>query len=200
MNPIQPIILAAALVLAQPALGDEVTDQLDAARKAYESGELRSAVDTLNFAVAKIKEQLTGRLLQLLPEPLPGWQADAAQSESAGIAAMITGTNLSRRYYRPDGAEVTLSLMADSPLLPMLTMFLSSPFMLQADPGTKAYSLKGQRGLLKHSPDSTEYEASLMVGNRILVQGKGTGLTDEKAVQAYLEALDLDAIQKAFGG
>jgi hypothetical protein len=113
---------------------------------------------------------------------------------------MITGTNLSRRYYRPDGAEVNLSLMADSPLLPMLSMFLSSPFMLQADPGTKPYSLKGQRGLLKHSPDSSDYEASLMVGNRILIQGKGSGLTDEKAVQQYLEALDLDAIQKALGG
>lgn len=194
------LTLAAALTIAQPAVGDEVTDQLDAARKAYESGELRSAVDTLNFAIAKIQEQVTARLLTLLPGPLPGWQADAAQSESGGLAAMITGTNLSRRYYRPDGAEVTLSLMADSPLLPMLTMFLSSPFMMQADPGTKPYSLKGQRGLLKHNPDSTEYEASLMVGNRILVQGKGTGLPDEKSVQQYLEALDLDAIQKSFGG
>ena len=194
------LTLAAALTVAQPVVGDEVTDQLDTARKAYESGELRSAVDTLNFAIAKIQEQVTARLLTLLPEPLPGWQADAAQSESGGLAAMITGTNLNRRYYRPDGAEVRLSLMADSPLLPMLTMFLSSPFMMQADPGTKPYSLKGQRGLLKHSPDSTEYEASLMVGNRILVQGKGTGLPDEKAVQQYLEALDLEAIQKAFGG
>ncbi|MGE5154997.1 MAG: hypothetical protein ACM3ST_13400 [Bdellovibrio bacteriovorus] len=194
------LTLAATLACAQSALGDEVTDQLDAARKAYESGELHAAVDGLNFAVAKIKEQVTARLLQLLPQPLPGWQADAAQSESAGFAAMITGTNLSRRYYRPDGAEVSLSLMADSPLLPMLSMFLSSPFIMQADPGTKPYSLKGQRGMLKHSPDSNEYEASLMVGNRILIQGKGSGLTDEKAVQEYLEALDLDAIQKALGG
>jgi hypothetical protein len=200
MTSSRPIALALVAALTQPVLGDEVTDQLDAARKAYESGELRNAVDTLNFAIAKIQEQVTARLLQLLPEPLPGWQADAAQSESGGLAAMITGTNLSRRYYRPDGAEVNLSLMADSPLLPMLTMFLSSPFMMQADPGTKPYSLKGQRGILKHSPDSNDYEASLMVGNRILVQGKGSGLTDEKAVQQYLEALDLDAIQKAFGG
>lgn len=194
------LTLAAALGLARPVQADEVTDQLDAARKAYESGELRNAVDTLNFAIAKIQEQVTARLLQLLPEPLPGWQADGAQSESGGIAAMITGTNLSRRYYRPDGAEVQLSLMADSPLLPMLTMFLSSPFMMQADPATKPYSLKGQRGMLKHSPNSSEYEASLMVGNRILIQGKGSGLPDEKAVQQYLEALDLAAIQKAFGG
>lgn len=194
------LTLTATLGLSQPALADEVTDQLDAARKAYQSGELRNAVDSLNFAIAKIQEQVTGRLLQLLPEPLPGWQADAAQSESGGLAAMITGTNLSRRYYREDGAEVSLSLMADSPLLPMLTMFLSSPFMMQADPTTKPYSLKGQRGMLKHNPDSNAYEASLMVGNRILVQGKATGLTDEKAIQQYLEALDLEAIQKAFGG
>lgn len=202
MNPVKPIALtlAAALSLGSAVRADEVTDQLDAARKAYESGDLSGAVDTLNFAVAKIKEQVTARLLLLLPEPLPGWQADAAQSESAGIAAMITGTNLGRRYYREDGAEVTLSLMADSPLLPMLTMFLSSPFMMQADPETKPYSLKGQRGMLKHGAGSNEYEVSLMVGNRILIQAKGSGLTDEKPVQAYLEAIDLDAIQKAFGG
>ena len=74
MRPIKPLALtlAAAMSLAQPALADEVTDQLDAARKAYESGDLRGAVDTLNFAVAKIQEQVTARLLLLLPEPLPG--------------------------------------------------------------------------------------------------------------------------------
>lgn len=200
LTPRIALSLAAVLALPQPVLGDEVTDQLDEARKAYESGELRNAVDTLNFAIAKIQEQVTARLLRLLPEPLPGWQADAAQSESGGLAAMITGTNMSRRYYRPDGAEVSLSLTADSPLLPMLTMFLSSPFMMQADPATKPYSLKGQRGMLKHSPDSDGYEASLMVGNRILIQGRGLGLSDDTAVRQYLEALDLDAIQKAFGG
>jgi hypothetical protein len=200
MRHVKPLALTliAALSIGRPALADEVTDQLDAARKAYDSGDLRGTVDILNFAVAKIKEQVTAQLLRLLPEPLPGWQADPAQSESAGIAAMITGTNLSRRYYRPDGAEVTLSVTADSPLLPMLTMFLSSPFMMQADPDTKPYSLKGQRGMLKHSPEGNEYEASLMVGNRILIQGRGRGPTDENVVQQYLEAMDLDAIEKAF--
>ena len=192
--------LAAALALTGPALGDEVTDQLDAARKAYEAGELRSAVDTLNFAVAKIQEKVTAGLLLLLPEPLAGWQADPAQSQSAGLATMITGTNLSRRYYRADGAEVTLRLMADSPMLGMLGMFLSSPFMMQADPNTKPYALKGQRGTLKHTPDSNEYEATLMVGNRILIQGESRGVADEQTLQQFLEAVDLDAIQKAFGG
>ena len=194
------VALTACLTLAAPTQADEVTDQLDAARQAYEAGQLHSAADTLNFAVAKIKEQMTAGLLKLLPEPLAGWQADPAQSETAGLASMIVGTNLGRRYFREDGAEVNLNVTADSPLLPMLTMFLSSPFMMQADPNTKPYTIKGQRGIIKHDAQTNEHEVTLMIGNRILIQGKGTGMADGAAVQQYIEALDLDAIQKAFGG
>ncbi len=194
------VALTACLTLAAPTRADEVTDQLDAARQAYEAGQLHSAADTLNFVVAKIKEQMTAGLLKLLPEPLAGWQADPAQSESAGLASMIVGTNLGRRYFREDGAEVNLNVTADSPLLPMLTMFLSSPFMMQADPNTKPYTIKGQRGIIKHDAQTNEHEVTLMIGNRILIQGKGTGMADGTAVQQYIEALDLDAIQKAFGG
>ena len=82
----------------------------------------------------------------------------------------------------------------------MLTMFLSSPFMMQADPNTKPYTIKGQRGIIKHDAQTNEHEVTLMIGNRILIQGKGTGMADGAAVQQYIEALDLDAIQKAFGG
>lgn len=192
--------LAVALTCAAAVNADEVTDQMDAARKAYDAGDLRTSIDSLNFAIASIKELESARLLKLLPEPLPGWQADPAESETAGIASMIAGINLKRRYFRPDGAEVTLSVMADSPLMPMVTMFLSSPFLMQADPGTKPYTLKGQRGITKNDPKSGESETSLIIGNRLLIQGKGSGLTDGAAVQQYMEALDLGAIQKAFGG
>jgi hypothetical protein len=200
MTPIQryAATLAAALTLTGPALGDEVTDQIDSARKSYESGELRIAVDTLNFAVAKIQERMTSSLLLLLPEPLPGWQADPAQSESAGLATMITGTSLSRRYFREDGAEVSLTLMADSPMLPMLTMFLSSPFMMQASPETKPFSIKGMRGMVKQEQGGG-VEITLMVGSRILIQGKGSGTADRQAVQGYLEALEIEKIQRALG-
>ncbi len=198
-----PIAVALAASLTLAAAGsvgaDEVTDQLDAARKSYEAGDLRTAVDTLNFTVAKIQEQVAAKLVLLLPEPLAGWQADQGQSENAGLATMIAGTNLSRRYFKDDGGEVTLHVTADSPLLPMLTMFLSSPFMMQADPSSKPFALKGQRGMQKKEADGS-VEITLMVGNRILVQGKGNPQAGEQAVQQYLESMDLAAIQKAFGG
>ncbi|MBK5963109.1 hypothetical protein CCR95_03130 [Thiocystis minor] len=191
------LALATALSLSGAVNADDVTDQLESAKKAYESGELRTAVETLNFAIAKIQEQMTAGLLKLLPEPLAGWQADTGESQSGGMAAMITGTTLSRRYFREDGAEVTLSLMADSPMMPMLTMAMSMPFVMQSNQDMKTYSLKGNRGMLEHAADSDAYEITLMVGNRLVIQGKGSKLQDSKAVEQYLEALDLDAIQKA---
>ena len=160
--------LAAAFIA--PASADEVTDQLNAARKAYESGELRSAVQTLQFAVASIQEKINLSLLELLPEPLDGWNADEPQAQSGGMAAMIAGTNLSRRYYRDDGAEVDISITADSPLLSMMTMMLSNPMLMQTDPGTRVYTHGGQRGMIKHEKDSDVWEISLMIGGKIMIQ------------------------------
>ncbi|MBK1717142.1 hypothetical protein [Thiocystis violacea] len=191
------IALAATLCLSGQLRADEVTDQMEAAKKAYESGELRTAVETLNFAVAKIQEQMTATLLKLLPEPLDGWLGDEPQSQSGGMAAMITGTTLSRRYAREDGAEVTLSLMADSPLMPMLTMAMSMPFVMQSNQDMKTYSFKGHRGMLEHAANSEDYEITLMVGNRLVIQGKGSRLADSQPIEAYFEQLDMDAIQAA---
>lgn len=191
------LALLAAVSLNGAVMADEVTDQIQSAQRSYESGQLRAAVETLNFAIAKIQEQMTAGLLKLLPEPLPGWQADAAQSQSGGVAAMITGTNLSRRYVREDGAEVSLSLMADSPMLPMLTMAMSMPFVMQANQDMKTYALKGNRGMIEHAADSDEYEITVMVGSRLVIQGTGTGIADAKPVEQYLEALDLEQIQKS---
>ena len=194
---IQMLWLAAGIGLAGSIQADEITDQLDAARKAYETGELRTAIETLNFAVAKLQEQMTANLVKLLPEPLPGWTAEAPESQAGGMAAMITGTTLTRIYRREDGAEITLSLMADSPLMPMLTMAMSMPFVMQNNPAMKTYSFKGYRGMLEHAADSADYEITLMVGNRLVIQGKGTRIADSRPIEAYFEQLDLAAIQTA---
>jgi hypothetical protein len=192
------LALTAALVLAvDTTAADEVTDQLDAAKASYEAGELRAAAETLSAAVETIRAQITAGLLTLFPPPLEGWTADEAQSQSGGLASMLTGTQLSRRYVREDGAEVNLSLMADSPMMPMLTMAISVPFMMQANEDLKTYSLKGERGMMEHTPGSQTYKVTLMVGSRLLVQGEGSGLADPGPMEQYLQALDLVAIQNA---
>lgn len=188
-----------ALLLGASAGADEITDQLDSARAQYDAGELRKAVQTLQFVVAGIQERINLDLLKLLPEPLAGWQADDPQAQSAGMAAVITGTNLSRRYFRDDGSAVEISIMADSPLIPMMTMMLSNPMMMQTNPNNKIYTHAGHRGMLEHEKDSRNWSISLLVANNILVKIDGEGLNDKQGVEAYLEAIDLNAVQKAFG-
>ncbi|NCA69927.1 MAG: hypothetical protein EOM91_07425 [Sphingobacteriia bacterium] len=192
------LTLVSALCLPLPAVhADAITDQLDAARQAYESGELRRAVDTLNQTVAKIQERITGTLLTLFPPPLEGWQAEEARAQSGGLAAMFTGTQLSRRYLRDEGGEVNLTLMADSPMMPMLTMAISMPMLMQTSGDMKPYTLKGERGVIEHAADSQDYKVTVMVGSRLMIQAEGSGLADATALDRYLEALDLNAIQDA---
>ena len=192
--------LAAALALTLLASGsraDEVTDQLDAARKAYDSGQLRTAIQALSFATTRIQEKINDQLLKLLPEPLPGWQAEAAQSEAGGIAAMVAGTIISRTYQREDGAEVEVRLMADSPMMAMIAMMMQTPLLMQASNEMRVYTHRGFQGMIQHADGSDIWEISLMVGNRILVQVKGSRIPDQGPAQDYLNALDLDAVQRA---
>ena len=197
-----PLIAAMAMALSfvAPAGADDTTDQLDTARTEYDSGNLREAVQTLQFAVAGIQEKINLDLLKLLPEPLDGWQADEPQAQSAGMAAMITGTNLTRRYFRDDGAEVEISVMADSPLMPMMSMMLSNPMMMQTNPDMRIYNHDGQRGMIQHEKNSDSWEISLLVANKILIKVDGRGLKDQEGVESYLQAIDMEAMTKAFGG
>jgi hypothetical protein len=197
-----PSLIAAMILIwfpAVPAGADEIGDQLDTARAQYDSGELRKAVQTLQFAVASIQEKISQDLVKLLPEPQPGWQADEPQAQTEGIAALIAGTNLSRRYFRDDGAQVEISIVAGSPLMPIMAMMLSNPMMMQASPDTRIYIHAGRHGMIEHEKGTDTWEISLLVANKILVKVGGSGLKDKKSLEAYLNTIDLDAVQKAFG-
>ncbi|AGA89469.1 hypothetical protein Thimo_0628 [Thioflavicoccus mobilis 8321] len=187
----------AALLGSGPLFADEVHEQLDTARSAYDSGDLRGAVQALQFAVTKIQEQMTAKMWKLLPEPLAGWQADEPQSQSAGLLSAIAGTNLSRRYYDDAGAEIEINMVADSPMLGMMGMMFSSPYMMQATPNTAAFTHDGYRGIAEHAKGTSEWEMKLMVGTRVYVNLTGSGLSDDEPLKAYLDAMDLAAIEKA---
>jgi hypothetical protein len=192
-------LITLLLASGVPATADPITDQIDAGRRAYEAGDARVAIQALNFAVAQIEEQLKAVQLQLLPAALPGWTAEDAVSESGGLAAMIAGTNLSRSYRREeDGAALTISITADSPLLAMMNMMMSTPMLLQTDPGSSPYTFGGFRGTLKKDDDGSE-TIMLMVGSRILVQLEGSGV-DRQTLEAYLEAMNLSQLEKALLG
>lgn len=195
-RPLTALALIATLGSA-PALGEEVHDHLDAARRAYDEGDLRATAQALQAALTEVQDQILVRLQQLLPEPLPGWEADPPQAQTAGILTAIAGTNLSRHYARDDGAEVAISIIADSPMIGMMNMIFASPFLMQASPDTQSFTAQGYRGLIEHAEDSDAWEMKLMIGSRTLIELTGEGLAGAEPLHAYLEAMDLDAIEEA---
>ena len=190
---------AAALGSVSAMAADEVTEQIDIAKQAYEAGEYRQAVQELNYATAQIQELLNQQYTKLMPEPLSGWSGEEAQSQSAGMAMMGGGTKVSRRYRKEGSNEtVELQVMADSPLLQAMSMMLANPMMMQSDPSTKMYRLGRHRGMIKHRTNSDDWEISLLLAGRILVQSKGVGLSSKEPAEAYLKAMDLKAVEQAF--
>ena len=81
----------------------------------------------------------------------------------------------------------------------MMTMMLANPMMMQTNPGARIYNHDGQRGMIQHEKDSDSWEISLLVANKILVKVDGSGMKDQQATEAYLKAMDLAAVQNAFG-
>jgi len=144
-----PLIAAITPALAVPAGADEITDQLDRVRRGVRFlGVAQGHPHTL-VRGCRHHEKINRDLLKLLPEPREGWQADEPQVRFTGMATMIAGTNLSRRYSRADGAEVEIGITADSPLMPMMSMLLSNPMLIQLPPDTKPYAHAGQHGVSK---------------------------------------------------
>ena len=93
-----------------------------------------------------------------------------------------------------------MRIMADSPLISMMSMMLSAPMMMQADPNSRVYSHGRHRGMIKNDKDSGEIEITLMVGSRILIQITGRNGANQQAVEGYLKALNIDEIEKGLLG
>jgi len=195
------LLLAAVLVTVPLLAGaDEVTDQIDLGARDYQSGQLHEAIDQLQGAIGLIQHQLDARYAKLLPKPGEGWTADPPQTHSTGTATAGAGTRISRRYHEQSGkGSVEIQLAVDPPSLSKISAMLADPAAMSAQPDIKPYVLGGERGLSKHAAQSGDWEIELVLADRILVRVQGRNLSSGEPVQSYIEALDLDAIQRAFG-
>lgn len=193
------IVACALLTLGSVAsASDPVVDQIDAARRAYERGDAALAIETMNVAIAQIRQQQTEMQLQLFPDPLPGWSATDATAQSGGITAALTGKVLTRTYDNAaTGAEVVITLSANSPFMGFVSGIMQMPLLLQNGGGLGSYVHDGYRGLLEPGEDGSA-KLSLIIGNSILLQLDGRQGADAALLEAYVEAFDLAEVEQAF--
>jgi hypothetical protein len=181
------VLFAAAPLL--PASADDVTDQIHEALTAYDKKDLPTAIAGLQAAVNLMRQMRADVYGSLLPAAFGGWTADKVETVSAGVAMAGGGTGASRKYHKGDG-EVTVSILADSPLLQAMSALASSG--LAAMTGARTEIVNGHRTLYMQDDSAL----TSFIGDRVLVRVEGKG-QPEDTLKQFLTAVDFAAVEKA---
>lgn len=188
MKSILRLVPAFALVAAlSPLRADEVTDNLDTAKTAYEAGNYSEAITAIDYANQLIRQKKGDELKKFLPDAPKGWEADEAESEAAATS-MLGGGVTTKRSYRRGDSNVTIKIQSDSPMLQATAMMLSNPMFMSGN-GAKMETLKGQKVSVTFKSGGDSGEIKAVVDNRYLVEIEGNSLTRDD-LMIFAKALD----------
>jgi hypothetical protein len=183
--------LVLLIVIATPSLSraDDVTDQIKEALSAYALKDLPTTIAGLEAALNMLRQNRADACGALLPSPPPGWTADDVETVSLGVAIAGGGTGASRTYHRGDDT-ITVSILADSPLLQAMSALASSG--IAAIGGVRTQIVNGRRTL--YMKDDGAFMT--IVGDRLLVRVEDRGQPEDRLKQ-FLTAVDFAAVERA---
>ena len=179
-----PAALALGLV-ALPVAADEFTGTVDSALSAYRENDLKGAREELDYAVKLLDAMKSASLAKLLPAPLPGWTREEAaeDSEGAGMAmAMFGGGTAASARYTDGTADMTITLVADSPMVSGLGAIMTGI----AGAGGKPIRIKRTQFTMN------EGDLQGVVDNKVMVSVGGSASLEQKTAQ--IEAMDFEAL------
>jgi hypothetical protein len=188
--------LATTLLIGTPAFADEIVDQLNATIKAYEGKDYKGAMNELKFITAQLQELDAAENQKLLPAPLEGWSLEKS-NDNAGQAMMGMlggGTTMNATYVKND-EKVEIQILANSPMLAMMSVTITNPALMASNPNTKPYRYKNNNGMIETKERGVEI--SILVGGQILLKLTGQNLTDQSVIEKYLDAIDLKELKNS---
>lgn len=171
---------------------DDVMETINEAIRQYKAGKLHDAAGTLDYAAELIRQKRGQTLKDLLPEPLAGWSADEAASQTLGTAVFGGMVSAERRYEKGD-ASIKIKIVTDSPLLQSLIAVFANP-MIAGMSGSEVLRIKGQKALIRYSPEERKGELNVVVVNRFLVTLEGHGVKREDLV-GYASAVPYEKLE-----
>ena len=173
-------------LLSVPAVADDITEAMDQARKAYQSGDLTNAKKSLDLASQLIGQKNAESFAALLPNPLPGWKADKAQTTAVGAVAFGASV-ATRSYTNAKGDHVDVQITGDSAMVMQFASLLSNPQFAGAM--GKLIRVGSQRAI--QTPDG---DVNMVIANKFLITVQGSA--DAAAKLAYAQAVDVAKLSK----
>lgn len=189
------IFTAAALISPNYLMADDVMDSINEGIEAYKEGAYKDAVESLNYASQLIQQMKGENLTSYLPEPLEGWTAQTANSQTAG-AAMFGGGITADRSYSKGNSQINISIITDSPMMQGMMMMFSNPMFASSD-GGKLKKIKRQKAVVKYDANNKSGEIQIMAGDRIMVNVDGSNVS-EADLMSYAKALDYKKLTNNF--
>ncbi|MBB3898677.1 hypothetical protein [Roseococcus suduntuyensis] len=173
--------LVALSVAAAPARADDIRDAIAEAARTYAAGDLAGARAALGEAQQLLQQRAADGVAAALPDALPGWTAEDAETQAAGVSLFGGMTQASRRYRNAAGETVEIQIMADNPMLAQFAMILANPAMAGA-----------MGRLIRVGPhravQGNDGQITMLLKNRYLVQVGGSAPAPARL--AYAQAVD----------
>lgn len=195
------IFLLISFCMSTFLFAQEVEKHLAGARTAYNSGNLEDARFNLENALREIDVAIGKEILRALPATLGGLPANTKDDNVTGTTMTIaSGLYVHRTYGKPDGKNITLDIISDSPLMGAVNAILSMPFVMNTGDGTqKVIKVQGYKTLLTKRTDengqTAGYDVQTPFGNTMLTL-YCNGITSEAEATQIANAIPLERIIK----
>lgn len=199
------ICLIAISVMAQSQAEAYIKEAQDyLAQKNYSAAQL-----SLQDAIREINTMMGGQVVEALPREINGLVAEEGQANTAGMGFMGGGTQITKSYQHPGKPEnqAELQIIANSPLMSMMTMYLANPSMM--GPEYKSIRIGTRRAILKSEMDeyygdsggskqirSTEIQVPL---TQTLITVNLRGFATEAEEMAFVTKLDIEKLRTLLG-
>lgn len=188
MHAVRILLSAAFLAASLPAFAaDDILDAIDAARKAYQAGDMANAKQSVDTASQLIAQKNAEAFSALLPAPLSGWKAEKAQATAVGAAMFGGASAASRTYTNAKGDTVEVSITGDSAMIMQFGPMLNNPALAGAM--GKLVRVGDQRAIQTNDGD-----IMMLVANKILVHVQGSA--EAPAKLSYAQAIDVAKLSK----
>ncbi len=188
--------LASITLLSTSTFADEIVNQMNEAIKAYQEKDYKGAMDELKFITAQLQKLDATENQKLLPAPLEGWSLEKSKDDGGqAMMSMLGGGTSMQATYRKGNEKVEIQILANSPMIAMMSMAMSNPALLASDPNTTPYRYKRNKGMKQK--EGTKTEISLLISGQILLKLSGDNLKDDSILEKYLDAIDLKALKNS---
>lgn len=205
------ILILSLLALSFNAMGQSQAETYIKEAQAYlAQKDYKQAQMSLQDAINDLNNILATQIAESLPNEINGLKASAdSEINSAGMGMLGGGMQISKSYQNPSKKEneADVQIMANSPMLSAMNMYLTNPGMMGQ--GYKSIRIGTQRGILKTENQdyyddnggsrpirSTELQIPLA---QTLITINMRGFASETDELAFATKLDLAKLKTALG-